>query len=131
MTTLNKEQLDNIKKYLKDRHNELRDEIREELLRSDEEHYIDLAGNVHDAGEESVADMLADLNIARLDRQVNEIRQIEAAQLRIATGNYGICIDCEDDIDIARLQNTPYVERCVRCQSLREKTYAHEGTPRL
>jgi len=131
MTNLDREQLDSIKKRLADRHKELREEIRGELLRSDEEHYMDLAGDVHDSGEESVADMLADLNIAKLDRQVNEIRRIEAAQMRIATGNYGICIDCEDEIDIARLQNMPYAERCVRCQSLREKTYAHEGTPRL
>jgi len=125
MTILTKSQLDDIKKRLEDRHHELREEIRKELIHSDEERYIDLAGDVHDAGEESVAD------IARISRQVSEIRQIEAAQVRIATGNYGVCADCEEDIDIARLQNTPYAERCVRCQSHREKTYAHEGTPRL
>jgi len=131
MAPLADEQLSNIKKRLADQHEKLRAEIREELIRSDEEHYIDLAGNVHDAGEESVADMLADLNIAMIDRQVREIRQIEAAQVRIATGNYGVCADCGDDIDIARLQNTPYAERCTNCQSAHEKTYAHENTPTL
>jgi len=131
MAPLANEQLSNLKNKLTERHAELRNEIREELLRSDEEHYIDLAGNVHDTGEESVADMLADLNIAMVNRQVREIKQIEAAQVRMATGNYGVCIDCGDDIDIARLQNTPSTERCTNCQSLHEKTYAHENTPTL
>ena len=105
MTTLTSEQLDSISMRLDERHKTLREEIRQELLRADEERYIDLAGDVHDAGEESVADMLADLNIAMIDRQIGEIRQIEAAQMRIATGNYGICVDCEEEIDIARLRH--------------------------
>jgi DnaK suppressor protein len=131
MTTLTVEQLNDIKKRLDEHHQELREEIRQKLLQSDEEHYIDLAGNVHDAGEESVADMLADLDIATIDRQVNEIKQIEAARMRIATGNYGLCVDCEEEIDVARLQNTPYVERCVKCQSQYEKSPAYENISKL
>ena len=131
MTTLTSEQLDKISTRLDERNKKLREEIRQELLRADEERYIDLAGDVHDAGEESVADMLADLNIAMIDRQVNEIRQIEAAQVRIATGNYGICTDCEEEIDIARLLNTPYAERCVSCQSRYEKSPAYKNAARL
>jgi len=131
MTTLTSEQLDYISTRLDERYKKLREEIRQELLRADEERYIDLAGDVHDSGEESVADMLADLNIAMIDRQVSEIRRIEAAQMRIATGNYGICVDCEEDIDIARLLNTPYAERCINCQSRHEKTPAHMNTTRL
>ena len=131
MTSLTSDQLDSIRMQLDERHKKLREEIRQELLRSDEERYIDIAGEVHDAGEESVADMLADLNVAMIDRQVNEIKLIEAAQLRIATGKYGICVDCEEDIDVARLLNTPYAERCVNCQSRYEKAPAHKHTARL
>jgi RNA polymerase-binding transcription factor DksA len=94
MTNFSKTQFDDFRKRLNNRQGKLRDEIREELLRSDEEHYIDLAGSVHDAGEESVADLLADLNIAIIDRQVNEIRQIEAALMRMADGTYGVCVEC-------------------------------------
>jgi DnaK suppressor protein len=131
MTNFNKTQLDDFRKRLDDRHRELRDEIREELLNSEEEQYIDLAGRVHDAGEESVADLLADLNIAIIDRQVNEIRQIEAARMRIAGGTYGICIDCGNPIAIERLQTMPSAPRCTRCQSHHEANYAHTGTPTL
>jgi len=128
MTTLTSKQLNSIRKRLDERHKKLREEIRQELLRSDEERYIDIAGEVHDAGEESVADMLAELNIAMIDRQVSEIRQIDSAQMRIATGNYGVCVDCEEDIDVARLLNTPYAERCVSCQSAYEMTPAYTNT---
>ncbi len=131
MTNFTKTQLNDFRKCLNDREGKLRDEIREELLRSDEERYIDLAGRVHDAGEESVADLLTDLNIATIDRQVNEIRQIEAALMRMADGTYGVCVDCGNTIDIERLQNIPSAARCTRCQSQHETNYAHEGTPTL
>ena len=131
MTNFSKTQFDDFRKRLNNRQGKLRDEIREELLRSDEEHYIDLAGSVHDAGEESVADLLADLNIAIIDRQVNEIRQIEAALMRMADGTYGVCVECGNTIEIERLQNIPSAARCMRCQSQREANYADEETPTL
>jgi len=37
----------------------LLEEIRDELARSGDQHYIDLAGAVTDLGDDSVADMLA------------------------------------------------------------------------
>ncbi len=41
-------QVGELRTKLEERHQQLRDEIRQELLASDEEHYIDLAGQVHD-----------------------------------------------------------------------------------
>ena len=80
---------------------------------------------------ESVADLLMDLDIARLDRQINEIRRIEAALRRIEVGNYGVCHDCDGDIGYERLKLQPYAERCVVCQAQFEKSYAHEGMPSM
>ena len=75
------------KRKLDDRFYELWEEIRLELLESDDQHYIDLAGRVHDRGEESVADLLVDLQLASIDRHIQEIRDIEAALMHIAAGN--------------------------------------------
>ena len=131
MAELTQAQIKGLRQQLQQRHATLRDEVRKELMAMDDARYIDLAGRVHDSGEESVADLLADLDIARLDRQVNEIRRIEAAFRRIDVGNYGICYDCDGDIEYQRLKSQPAAERCVTCQDHHEKNYAHEGMPTL
>ena len=105
---------------------ELRQEIRVELLRADNEQYIDLAGRVHDSAEESVADLLADLNLATIDRQINELRAVEAALQRISMGSYDVCESCGESIGAARLQAQPAASRCIKCQDRFEKK---EGQP--
>ena len=131
MAGLTQKQIAELQRHLRQRHAELRTEIRGELLAADDMRYADLAGRVHDSGEESVADLLSDLDVARIDRQVNEIRSIEAALRRIDMGVYGVCRECDGDIAYARLQSQPVTERCVICQEQHERSYAHDGTPSL
>ena len=131
MSGLTQGQITELRQHLQQRHAALRAEIREELLALDESRYIDLAGRVRDSGEESVADLLVDMGIARIDRQVNEVREIEAALRRIDLGIYGVCRDCDGEIGYERLQSQPMAERCVTCQAQFERSYSHEGTPSL
>lgn len=111
------------KTLLKDRFCDLREEIRQELLRSDEQHFIDLAGQVHDLEEESVADLLVDLNLAILDLHIEEIREIDAALIRIAQGSYGVCTDCSVEIATERLNACLTAHRCTPCQSSYEHNH--------
>ena len=64
MAKLTEDQLAQLKAALQQRYLELREEIRSELERSGNQHYADLAGSVADPGDESVADMLVDVNAA-------------------------------------------------------------------
>ncbi|RMD69917.1 MAG: TraR/DksA family transcriptional regulator [Gammaproteobacteria bacterium] len=131
MAELTKEQLQELRQLLEQQRRQLQEEIREELLRSDEQHYIDLAERVHDVGEQSVADLLADYNIALIDHQLKVLKEVEDALIRMNMGDYGVCVDCGDEIGYERLRVYPAALRCIRCQSLREKTYAHENNPTL
>lgn len=110
---------------------QLREEISQELLKSDNEHHIDLAGKVHDLEEESLANLLVDLQLATINREINELRDIDAALLRLAHSSYGICVDCDETIDLKRLQAIPTVKRCQRCQTLYEKTHKPGRHPSL
>jgi len=131
MTRLSDEQLDTLKHLLTAERTRLRGEIHEHLLATDREQYSELAGQVHDAGEESVADLLNDVNVAVLGRLIIELREAEAALERISTGAYGLCEDCGIDIPYARLQAYPAARRCIEHQELHEKMYAEEGKPTL
>ncbi|MDX2480940.1 MAG: TraR/DksA C4-type zinc finger protein [Desulfuromusa sp.] len=121
---LNKYQIRDLKKTLDDRFFDLREEVRLELLKTDDQTYIALAGRVHDIGEASVADLLVDLQLADIDRHIQEIRDIDAAFLRMAAGSYGVCNGCKTSIAIERLQAYPTAKRCHRCQVNHEHTYA-------
>ena len=124
-------QLNEFKKKLEDRFYALREEIRLELLNSDDQNFINLAGKVHDLEEESVADLLTDLQFASIDRHIQEIRDIDAALLRIADHSYGTCTDCAGEIDAQRLMAYPTAKRCYQCQVQYEKTHAGTGGPSL
>lgn len=128
---LTENQIRNFKKELDDRFFELREEVRLELLKSDDQSYIKLAGQVHDIGEASVADLLVDLQLADIDRHIQEIRDIDAALLRIAAASYGVCSDCSTSIVTDRLKAYPTAKRCHRCQVRHEHDYAGAKTPSM
>ena len=130
-SSLSKQQIDELRRQLQRRLQQLKDEVREELLKTDQEQYIEIAGRVHDAEEASVADLLADMNLAMIDMHINRMREVEAALARIDQGGYGICIDCGDDIDHQRLRAQPTAERCYDCQAKHERSYTQEGHPTL
>lgn len=106
-------------------------EIRSELERSGHEHFADLAGEVTDAGDASVADLLVDQDIAIVRRQVEELTQVEAAQQHLADSDFGACAECGADIGLPRLLVQPAATRCIACQQAHEKRYAQDAMPRL
>ncbi len=131
MAALSKKELAHLTQLLAERQRTLLAEARAMLVQSGNESYLNMAGGVMDTGDESVADMLADLGAAQIHRHVQELRDIEAAQARARAGTLGICIDCGGDIASGRLSAHPTARRCIQCQSVRERSYAHEGRPTL
>ncbi|KVW93744.1 TraR/DksA family transcriptional regulator [Thiobacillus denitrificans] len=132
MAPLNQSQLDKLAKKLNEDNQALLREVRNELENSGDQHRIDLLNREPgDTGDESMANALADFNVAILDRHIQGMRDIEAAFQRIKDGEYGVCTDCGDDIDFKRLQAFPIAKRCIVCQEKREREYAQEGHPKM
>jgi RNA polymerase-binding protein DksA len=46
-----------------------------------------------------------------------EIRQIDAALMRISEGSYGICVTCGNPVGDKRQEALPYATRCIECAS--------------
>jgi DnaK suppressor protein len=72
-------------------------------------------------GEERMADLNAEPEVAALERDVVELREVEAAQRRVHEPDFGLCIDCDADIPFARLEVSPSARRCVACQARAER----------
>lgn len=125
------EELRGMKRRLLSRIVELRADIQRELAKCDGEHYQALADRVADPGEQAVADLLVDVDLAEVDRDVAELRELEGGLLRLALGRYGICTDCETPIDAARLHYAPGTMRCLACQQRFERRVGAPGRPTL
>ncbi|HJW26318.1 MAG TPA: TraR/DksA C4-type zinc finger protein [Rhodocyclaceae bacterium] len=130
MTQLTQRQIEQLRDQLQQRRDALRGQIMEVLARTGEHPYGELAG-IPDLGDASVADLLIDLDNAMIHRDVEEIRDIEAALERMDQGDYGTCIDCGLAIEFERLQAFPAARRCLPCQGQHEKTHIHDTTPTL
>ncbi|MGE0080364.1 MAG: TraR/DksA family transcriptional regulator [Thiohalomonadaceae bacterium] len=131
MSHLTEAQLAELRQALLNAREQLRTEIRDELLRSDEERYGELAGQVHDPADESVADLLVDTNIAAVSRLIGELREVESALERMDMGSYGLCEECEGEIPFERLKVQPTARRDVEHQARHEQSFGEPPRPRL
>jgi len=55
------------------------------------------------------------------DRERKLIKKVQQALTRIEEGEFGICVECGDDIGIARLKARPMTTLCINCKSKQEE----------
>ena len=103
---------------------ELRGRVASEIVPDPDETFSGIAGEVQDAGDSSVALERTSLRGVLVERNVVELTAVERAIGRMRSGRYGVCIDCELEIQPARLKVLPTAERCSACQDLFERRAA-------
>jgi DnaK suppressor protein len=64
------------------------------------------------------------MSMSTNDRQLLE--SIDGALIRIANGEYGKCIHCEEPIQEKRLEAVPWARHCLRCADLNERGLLHQ-----
>jgi len=57
------------------------------------------------------------LSLAMVQQQERLLEQIDGAIRRHRIGAYGRCIDCGEEVAIARLTALPFAQRCAECQA--------------
>jgi DnaK suppressor protein len=62
-----------------------------------------------------------ELAIRNLDRESNLLRNVKGALMRVADGSYGICLHCEEEIKVKRLDAVPWTKYCIRCQEAADR----------
>ena len=128
---LSQQQTQNFKSLLSKRAEQLRGEVQEVLARSSEESHANIAEQARDIEDDSFATLIVDTNLSEVERDTTELRLIDSALQRLSAGAYGICVDCGQQIPMARLEAEPTAGRCIRDQELYEKTHASGPTPSL
>jgi DnaK suppressor protein len=62
-----------------------------------------------------------ELAIRNLDRESALLRNIKGALARVADGSYGVCLHCEEDIKLKRLDAVPWAKYCITCQEAADR----------
>jgi len=115
--TMDKKRLDQFKKKLEERQQELRRIV----SRTEQD------GRAADSETaQDIADKAANsYNKEFLFHQSNNERQllgmVESALDRIRQGNFGQCISCGEEINSKRLEAVPWTRYCIACQEKMEK----------
>jgi DnaK suppressor protein len=74
-----------------------------------------------DPADQSVQHHCDTIQCWQFETEKNIIKKIELALRRIEEDAYGICEDCQDEIDEKRLRILPYALYCRGCQELQEE----------
>lgn len=128
MATLTEAQLQSLQKQLDEREAELREQVRVAKASLTERPAAE-ARHVQDPGEDAEERFRQGLEHVDLQRDLEELREIENARERIADGSYGECVDCGLPIPVERLKAQPIAMRCIACQTKFEQT--RQTTPRF
>lgn len=59
------------------------------------------------------------------NRELQKLKNIDMALMRIDDGIYGVCEDCDDPISKKRLQNQPWAEMCITHAEEKEREQVH------
>ena len=74
-----------------------------------------------DPGDEIRHAMDREWVIRGLDATANTLRLVKAALLRIEDGSFGVCVECEEDINLKRLAAVPWASCCIQCQEAADR----------
>lgn len=108
-----------LKDLMKDRRRDIQEELRS-LRETLPAEIVD----VKDAEEQSLDDLMRELNFALMEMKADALRQIDEAIRRLESGTYGVCVECAEAIPEARLRALPFVWLCRTCQEEEESREA-------
>jgi len=74
-----------------------------------------------DGDDASQRDADREIDLARADRDIEELGAVSQALARVHDAGFGICTDCGQTIPFERLKLESWAVRCVACAAERER----------
>ena len=78
------------------------------------------AGTIRPPADLSDEPAAEDLVFALVEMDAQTLKHITAALARLRGGDYGICLDCLEEISEKRLRALPFATTCLSCQGSAE-----------
>lgn len=84
-----------------------------------------------DASDQAAREEVMTFRDHRAEHEIGQLQAIDDALARIDDGSYGICQECSQPIDGARLRVSPEAELCVACAEDLEPPHLRHRGPTL
>ena len=75
----------------------------------------------YDEADQARADIEQAIRMQLKNREAAHIKRIEDALRRIEEGSFGLCEECDEDIELKRLEARPTATLCVACKEDQER----------
>lgn len=128
---LTPQQTERLAAVLAERRAALTSAIDSHFAQHEQTRYTDFVGQVGDLEDHALAELLVDEELAGIQREISELREVQAAEDRLERGTCGTCIDCGGPVGFERLLAWPTATRCLPCQETHEQMHAHPDHPTL
>ena len=115
--TMDKKRLDYYKKKLQTKREELARSIartEEEGRSADDDPTVDLA-------DKAANSYTKEFLFGQTNTDRSMLQLIDEALLRIRNSSYGTCIECEEELQLKRLEAVPWARHCVTCAEKHEQ----------
>lgn len=80
---------------------------------------------LQDGDDAPARDADREVDLARSDQDLREMRAVNEALAKLETPQFGLCVDCDAAIPFERLRLGPQVLRCIACQTRHEASAGH------
>jgi len=109
------ERYDVLRRMLEERRQEIHAKLRSlrEAVPAD-------ADQVKDTEEQSLDDLVREVDFALMEMKSETLARIDEAMRRLEQGSYGACAECGSEIAEARLKALPFATLCRSCQERQE-----------
>ncbi|HEY1338254.1 MAG TPA: TraR/DksA family transcriptional regulator [Bryobacteraceae bacterium] len=86
-------------------------------------------GRNADAADDAQSSLEQELTAVALHRESRLLTDVRSALKRIASGDYGVCLRCEEAIGEKRLNAVPWAACCIRCQEAIDAEMRRDSEP--
>lgn len=114
---MDKERLEFFKKKLL----KMREAILDKSKKLKEDSYTLGTDGIQDMADAASNAYNADILMSLSDNDLNQLKEIDSALDKIAGNTYGVCEECEEEINEKRLEANPVARYCITCKRMMEE----------
>ena len=116
-STMDKKKLDQFKKKLEERQQELRRIV----SRTEQDGRAADSDSAQDIADKAANSYNKEFLFHQSNNERKLLQMVETALERVRQGSFGLCISCGGEINSKRLEAVPWTRHCIACQEKMEK----------
>lgn len=108
-------------KSMKKQLEEKRVQLLKGVSRAREMGVVETESGAPDIADRATSAFEREFSLSLSENEGSILRLIDEALARIENGRYGMCVHCEQAIELPRLQAIPWARHCIACQELQDR----------